>query len=124
MDTYETRALAARDSIDETSKTLTMIGTAPGIDALGIIARQRLLKRLLIANGLVSDRDGSAAPEGQAEQLWDVLELEAKAEVLGDILKAARGETNEHVRLIPHTATEMPDDPRRGRVIPASRSRG
>lgn len=69
-------------------KTITMLQVPTGADLMGIVARQRLLKELVLNAGLI-------APEE-----WDAREAEAKADVLEDIVAVASGRPNEHAQLV------------------------
>src|SRR4051812_1159690 len=100
----EERMIIATERQKMASKTLELTRTNLGADLMGIVARQRVMKHLLIQAGLVRDVDGMRPNDDELEILWIVLEAEAKAEVYEDLLKVARGEETPHAtmrRVIP-----------------------
>lgn len=107
----EDRMVAATERQKDALRGLELTGQPMGADLMAIVARQRLIKRLLIRAGLVVDLEtGAPAQADEAEILFVVLEAEAKAEVLEDLLAGARGTPNDRVRLVVPTATRVTDD--------------
>jgi len=108
LTTLQERAEKATGRQRAAMKSIELSGVPTGADLFGIIARQRLLKRLIIEGGLLKD-DGLAVTHRDLETVWRVLEAEAKAEVLEDIVAGMRGQANEHVTMTVPTATKLPE---------------
>lgn len=107
-----TRIEAALERQQAAMKTIALSGRPSGADIMGIIARQRVIRELLVRAGVVSDHDGRHPIDVEgANALWDDLEAEAKADVLEDIADALLGRPNDHVSFAGglETATKMPE---------------
>ena len=111
----EERVVKAAERQYRAAKMIEMAGMPTGADFMGIVARQRVLKELLVQAGLVRDQDG-VIPETReaALKLFKVLEEEAKAQVLEDILDVASGRPNERAAPVVRAAATITKGEQKG----------